>query len=136
VDFATQFHAVFAAPLPFLLALLWVGAVMWGAVRWVCETQLRKAKLEIDWARIDMERFKLRRDDLMSENQMKTDKIAELEKEKASLSQAGQKALAELADSTKRTDETLEELDDDALEPLARRAVGTRLSADDGANGL
>jgi len=118
MDFAAQFYAVFAAPIPFFLALVGVGAVMWGAVKWAYDTRFAKAKFHIEMAKADAERFKLREAELMSENQVKTDKIAELEKEKASLSEAGQKALAELADSTERTDQTLDELGDmsDALE--------------------
>jgi hypothetical protein len=109
---AAQFLAVFSAPIPFILALLAVGAAMWGIVKWVYETQLRQAKLDIDWARLEIERFKLRRNDLMLENQTKEDKIAKLEKEKARLSEAGQKALAELAYSTGKTDQTLADLDE------------------------
>jgi hypothetical protein len=118
MDFATQFYAAFAAPIPFFLALLGVGAVIWSAVKWAYDTRLDKAKFHIEMAKLDADRFKLREAELTSENQVKTDKIAELEKEKASLSEAGQKALAELADSTERTDQTLEELGDtsDALE--------------------
>jgi hypothetical protein len=113
---AEQFVAVYFAPIPFILALLAVGAAMWGGVKWYFETKLLKAKLNIDWARLDIERFKLRRDDLMSENQKKEHKIAELKEEKAKLSQAGQNALEELTDSTEQTDQTLEELDDDRRE--------------------
>jgi hypothetical protein len=109
-----QFRAVLVldALIPFFLALLAVGAAIWALVNWVYETRLRKAKLDIDWARLEIERFKLRRDELISENQIKEQKIADLEKEKASLSQAGQNALAELAASQERTDLTLANLDE------------------------
>ena len=52
--------------------------------------------------------IKAREAQLMVQNEVKEDKIAQLEKEKAFLSEAGQKALEELADSTKETDQTLE----------------------------
>jgi hypothetical protein len=62
--------------------------------------------------------IKAREAQLMMQNEVKEDKIAQLEKEKAFLSEAGQKALEELADSTKETDQTLEKLEDtsDALD--------------------
>jgi hypothetical protein len=113
---AAAVYAVFSAPIPFGLALVAVGAGIFIAVRWAYVDQLRKAKKYRNRARKDRQRFKLHQDKLMSENQIKEHKIAQLEKEKASLSQAGQNALAELADSTDKTDQTLAELDDDRLE--------------------
>jgi hypothetical protein len=100
----SQFSAVFAAPIPFFLALVVVAALMWRALKWAYDTRLDKANFFIEMAKRDADHFKLREAELISENQVMTDKIAELEKEKASLSDAGQKALAELADSTERTD--------------------------------
>jgi len=106
-----QIHAVLRAPIPFFLALLAVGAVMWAIVKWIFETQLRHVKLDIDAARLAIERIKRQVDDLISEYQIKEQKIAELEKFTPLLSQTGQNALKELANSQKRTDQTLEELD-------------------------
>src|SRR5262249_30945956 len=106
-----QISKVSRAPVPFFLALLAVGAVMWGIVKWVYETQIRQAKLDIDWARFEIERFKRLQDDLVSENQTREQEIAQLENEEG-LSQAGKNALEELADSQKRTDKTLEKLDE------------------------
>jgi hypothetical protein len=107
-----QFSAAFSAAIPFSLALLAWGAAMWGVVKWVCESQLRQAKLDIDLARLEIERFKLRREDLISENQKNEQKIEQLEKDKAVLSQEGQNALKALADSTEKTEQTLAALDE------------------------
>jgi DNA anti-recombination protein RmuC len=117
-DSAAQFHAVSSAWIPFILALLAVGAGMWLLVRWAYVPQLHKAKKYRQRADNDIKRFKSQTNELKKENKKKGYKIAELENEKARLSEAGQKALAELADSTEETGQTLEELGDtsDALD--------------------
>ena len=115
-DSTAAVYAVLSNPIPFGLAVVVALVVILIAARWAYVDQLRKAKKYRNRARKDRQRLKSLQDKLMSENQTKEHKIAELEKEKARLSQAGQNALAELAASQERTDLTLDELDDDRLE--------------------
>jgi len=96
------------------------------AVQWAYVRQLDKAKKSRDQAIRERERLKAHRQKLKDENKIKADKIAELEKEQALQTSDGKDALAELADSQKRTDETLGEFGDDRLETnLDARSAST-----------
>ena len=118
--------AAVSAPIPFVLALLVVGVGMCFAVQWAYVRQLDKAKKSRDQAIRERERLKAHRQKLKDENKIKADKIAELEKEQALQTSDGKDALAELADSQKRTDETLGEFGDDRLETnLDARSAST-----------
>jgi len=121
VDMATDdstaaIYAVISHPFWFALAAIVMFIPIWLIVRWAYVDQLREAKKYRDRIRKDRQRFKCLKDKLKFENQKKEHKIAVLENEKALLSPAGQNALAELADSQERTDQTLDELHYDRVE--------------------
>jgi hypothetical protein len=115
-DTAEAIHTVSSAWIPFILAVVAMGALMWLPVRWAYLTQLHKAKKYKQRVDKFIARLRSEQNELKEENKKKGFKIAELEREKELLSPDGQKALEELAHSKKITEQTLEELDDDRLE--------------------